>query len=306
MSLGGDLYLLDAKAPEKPRHVIHGHNKNITALSVAPASNNIYTGSYDGVVNRWDLSTATATPVSGKGHTNAVVQLHLLGNDLISVGMDDSLRVTPTGTLQYAADKVATDGQPSDVAVGKSGVSIVGTVNGVQVVRGGKVVGNVKLPDVTAVALSTDENTVAVGTKAMKIHLYSLSGSTLTQKSVLSAHRGAITRLAYSADSQYLASADTNREILVWPSSGGDQPKVSGWVFHAARVNDLAWSPDNIHLASVSLDQSIIIWNVNDISTRIQQKQAHVGGVNAVRWLDANTLVTVGQDSSAKTWAVKF
>ncbi len=53
--------------------------------------------------------------------------------------MDDSLRVTPTQTLQYSADKVATDGLPSDVTVGKGGLSVVGSVNGVQVVRGGKV-----------------------------------------------------------------------------------------------------------------------------------------------------------------------
>ncbi len=83
------------------------------------------------------------------------------------------------------------------------------------------------MPEVTAVAISGDESTVAVGTKAQKIHLYTLSGSTLTPKSVLSSHRGAITRLAYSPDGQYLASADTNREILVWNASGGDQPKVS-------------------------------------------------------------------------------
>jgi len=81
---------------------------------------------------------------------------------------------------------------------------------------------------------------------------------------------------------------------------------VHGWVFHTARVNDVAWSPDNVHLASVSLDQSIIVWNVKEPTVRIQQKNAHQGGVNAVRWIDTNTLVTAGQDCTAKTWTVKF
>jgi hypothetical protein len=36
------------------------------------------------------------------------------------------------------------------------------------------------------------------------------------------------------------------------------------------------------------------------------QKNAHVGSINACRWLDDSTLITVGQDCCAKTWTVKF
>jgi len=304
MSLSGDLNILDPNS-DKLRTIIKGHNKNITALAVVPSSNNFYTGSYDGIVNRWDATNAVATSISGKGHTNAIVSLHLVGSDIVSAGMDDSVRVTPSSSLAYAADKTATDGLPADIGVGKSGLAVVATVNAVQVVRGGKVVGSVKLADNTAVAVSPDESTVIVGSKSGKLTVYSLAGNNITQKAVLEGHRGAVTRIAYSQDGSHFASGDTNRELLIW-AAGGSSPKHSGLVFHSARINDVAWAPDNVHVASVSLDQSIIIWNINDINSRIVQKQAHVGGVNGARWLDANTLVTIGQDSSAKTWVAKW
>jgi len=278
MSLSGNLALLDPNS-NKTRAVIYGHNKNITALSVQ--GNNVYTGSYDGLVNRWELGKGIPQPVTGKGHTNAVVQLHAVDVNLYSTGMDDSVRITPTGALAYGADKIATDGLPADLAVGKSGVAVVATVNAVQVIRGGKVVGSVKSADSTAVAISPDESIVAVGNKANRITVYTLSGNNLTQRDVLEGHRGAITRIAYSPDGHHLVSADTNRELIVWPSTG-KTAKITGWVFHSARINDVAWSPDNVHIASASLDQSFIVWNINDQNIRIQQKQAHIGGINTL------------------------
>ena len=54
-----------------------------------------FTGSYDGRVLFWDSETKLATPVTGPGHTNQIVKLVNAdqGNDVISVGMDDTMRV---------------------------------------------------------------------------------------------------------------------------------------------------------------------------------------------------------------------
>jgi len=310
MSLTGDLAFLDPNSPDRPHRVIRGHNKFITAAAWDNSSKSIISGSYDSVICRWDPNTALATPITGKGHTNGIVQLHVEGGALYSAAMDDSVRVTqlPSGSgaaPAYGADKAALSGQPADLAVGKSGLAVAATVNSVQVLRNGKVVGSVQAPDNTAVAISNDGRSVLVGNKAAKINVYSLDGDNLKLQLTLDQHRGAITRIAFSPDGAHWASADTNREILVWPTNG-NAPKVTGWVFHNARVNDLAWHTDNVHIASVSLDQSIIVWNVSQPTVRIQQKNAHLGGVNIVRWIDDSTLLTAGQDSCLKTWAIKF
>jgi len=304
MSLSGDLTYLDLNNPDKPLQVIKGHNKFVTALTYDSDNKQIITGSYDSVINRWNPETAHATQFSGKGHTNAISQLHVSSGQLYSASWDDSVRVTPLAGGAYSADKIATDGQPADLAVAL-GIAVAATVNAVQVIRNGKVVSSVKAKDNTAVGISPDSRTVVVGNKDNKLTVYSLEGDQLKQQYVLDHHRGAISRISFSPNGQLWASADTNRAIFVWEANG-KEPKVRDWVFHTARVNALAWSPDNVHLASVSLDQSIIVWNAQQPTVRLQQKNAHQGGINAVRWINETTLVTAGQDSAAKTWTVKF
>lgn len=53
------------------------------------------------------------------------------------------------------------------------------------------------------------------------IHLYGLSGTSLSEGKALTGHRGALTALTYSPDGQYLASADHNRDIFVWDVKSG-------------------------------------------------------------------------------------
>merc|ERR1712100_853701 len=154
--------------------------------------------------------------------------------------------------------------------------------------------------EATAVAVSPAGNEVLVGGRNNIIQRYTLSGGKLTAKDQLTKHRGAITRIAYSQDGKMFASADTNRDVIVWDAASG-QPKVSDWCYHTSTVKDIAWSPD-----SVSLDQQIIVWNVNEQNKRIVQKLAHQGGVNCVRFLDANTLVTGGQDCAVRSWTISY
>jgi len=46
------------------------------------------------------------------------------------------------------------------------------------------------------------------------------------------------------------------------------------------------------------------VWSIQDRDNRVQVKQAHQGGVNAVRWWNANTIISVGQDCTTKSWNV--
>ena len=51
--------------------------------------------------DRWDASTGMCEPISGKHHKNQVSKLAIEGNNLYSISMDDSLRVTSTETNEY-------------------------------------------------------------------------------------------------------------------------------------------------------------------------------------------------------------
>jgi WD40 repeat protein len=55
-----------------------------------------------------------------------------------------------------------------------------------------------------------------VGAKDNSIHIYSISGTSLSEQAVLTGHRGFLTAMAYSPDGKHFASADQNRDIFVW------------------------------------------------------------------------------------------
>lgn len=92
LSLTGDLNYLDPSS-EKPRRVVTGHQKAITALKATRESKTLFTGSYDGRICRWDTTTGTAGLVDGKGHIGNVAGFaQTAAGSVISVGWDDQAR----------------------------------------------------------------------------------------------------------------------------------------------------------------------------------------------------------------------
>eukprot|EP01113_Clastostelium_recurvatum_P019475 TRINITY_DN2296_c0_g1_i4.p1 TRINITY_DN2296_c0_g1~~TRINITY_DN2296_c0_g1_i4.p1 ORF type:complete len:628 (-),score=239.85 TRINITY_DN2296_c0_g1_i4:46-1854(-) len=307
VNLNGDLTYLDPANPAQPHRVLRGHNRFITALAFDKRAGTFYTGSYDASIVQWDVNTGSTQPMEGQGHTNSVTSIKIQGDHLITCSMDDTVRITPLDSRKYG-DSIPLDGQPAGIAVGTKQQDLIVAVThkALVVIRNGKVVSS-KAADFqpSAVALSTDETEVAVGGKDNKIRLYSLDGGVLTEKKVLEGHRGALTNVQYSPDGQWLASADQNRDIFVW-STATHQIKIQGWVFHSARVNSLAWAPNSLYLASGALDLSVYVWSIEKPDKRVVVKLAHQGGVNDVVWMDDNTLASVGQDATIKTWNIKY
>ena len=54
VSLSGDLNYFDPRVGSSPVKVVSGHSKTITALTAAPGDE-LYSASYDGVINRWKV-----------------------------------------------------------------------------------------------------------------------------------------------------------------------------------------------------------------------------------------------------------
>lgn len=51
VALSGDIYYHDINNPSKPKRVVHGHNKFITALAYDSQNKALYSGSYDGLID---------------------------------------------------------------------------------------------------------------------------------------------------------------------------------------------------------------------------------------------------------------
>lgn len=306
LDLRGHLSYLDPHSPNTPVKVIKGHNKSIESVAYHAPSNTLYTGSYDAVVTRWNESTGENTQVGGDGHKNSVIAMHFQGDDLYTVSMDDTLRVTTHGR-DYTGERVLLGAKPFGLAVAprSKGLALSGTFDKkVLLVRNGRIV---HTKDVAytpnAFAFSSDESEVAVGGDDKKIHVYKLSGDNLGAETVLEGHLDTPTAIDYSPDGRYMASADKNRQVFVWENHS---LLIRDWVYHTASVGGIKWSPNSQYLASGALDTKVIVWNIQDPKTRLTIDAAHHGGINAVEWIGNDTVVSVGQDSSARTWHVKW
>jgi len=306
VGLNGDIYYLDRDHPNQPRHIIKGHNKFVTALAVDNARNQVYTGSYDSLIIKWDVATGSTQTLSGNGHTNQIQRLKVAGDTLVSAAMDDSIRFSHIGSTSYG-DAVSTDSPPQDIAVNSrdSSLTVAVTLKSVLVLRNGRIASTLNVNfQPTSVAISPNGRTVTVGGKDNKVHVYDLNGDNLSESRALDKHRGALTAMEFSPNGEYLATSDSEkREIIVWNTSDFSI-KVEGWCFHTAAVRSIAWTSDSLKLASGSLDQDVYVWNLNQPSKRIHIPRAHQGGVNSVAWLDDLNLATAGQDMSWKSWSV--
>lgn len=308
IALGGEIYYLDPSNPSKPKKVVRGHNKFVTSLAYDAASGSFISASYDALMLKWNAATGENEGFSGKGHSNQINKVAIQGGNVVSSALDDTIRITSLTGRTYSADAIKVSTPPADIAVGHKDTSLIlaATMDSIVVIRNGQAVNThaVKFQP-ASIALSVDETQVAVGGKDNNIYLFNLSGDKLTETDVLKEHRGAVSCVTYSPDGKYLASADWNRSVVVWDVAS-KSIKENGWVFHNARVNSLSWAANSVHLASAGLDGLIYVWNLEAPTKKVTIKDAHRGGVNVVCFVDANTLVSGGQDCTLKTWALNL
>jgi WD40 repeat protein len=117
------------------------------------------------------------------------------------------------------AEHVDIGSQPKDLALALNSpeLALIAIESGVVLLNGSKIVATVNLGFVvTACTISPDGSEAIVGAQNGKLHIYSISGDTLTEQTVLEKHRGAISAIRYSPDVSMFASADLNREAVVW------------------------------------------------------------------------------------------
>lgn len=128
-------------------------------------------------------------------------------------------RVPLQGENFGPAEQVDVGSQPKDVslALNPPELALIAIESGIVLLTGSKIVSTINLGfTVTACTISPDGSEAIVGGQDGKLHIYSVSGDTFTEQSVLEKHRGAISVIRYSPDFTMFASADLNREAVVW------------------------------------------------------------------------------------------
>ncbi|KNE58011.1 hypothetical protein AMAG_04838 [Allomyces macrogynus ATCC 38327] len=315
-SLNGQFNYLDQASGTVSR-IVHGHSKNITTMAYDATSRNLYTASYDGNVRKWseeDWSTG-AVPVAGASeHTNQVSQLALSGDrevaDVFTVSMDDTSRAVAGATFVDSAT-VKLPAQPTSVAVTAAPTRYVATVDGLVLVGAdGTVAPIAEVPEASVVAASFDRSLLAVAAdKTVRVYnVDTASGVVAAWDSPVATcenARAAVTALAFSPDASLLAVGDAGSKIHVYDVAAGGAVKLHQWVFHTARVTSVSWAADGLHAVSTSLDTSVIVWSVERPMKHVIIRNAHTEAATAAAFVDADVVVSAGNDSAIKHWKIK-
>ncbi|KAF7980578.1 hypothetical protein HWV62_37755 [Athelia sp. TMB] len=308
LSLSGDLNVFDRRASDKPSRVIKGAQKPIS--SIVPQSEGTFiAGTADGRVVSYNL-TGEASYVEGTGHATLITGMAPSpSGKVFSIGYDDRVREINGGN--YTAANISTASQPKSIAISPDATIFVAEINGIEAIRDNQKISELKTSYEPS-AVAAISSFVAVG-EAGKVHIHEWDGKSLKEVAELTGNKDTVTALAFSPDGTLLASGDSKGTIMLFAldaTSSQWQYKSNRWSRHTSRVNSLSWTSDSKHLASGSLDTDVYIWSVERISSNIPIKNAGMGGVNSVLWIEDKAgsakLASAGADACVRIWEVKF
>lgn len=300
VSLSGDLYFFEEGSSE-PSHVIRGHQKAVTAISVSGTT--VYLGSYDGRICAWpNLADREIKPKYIGDKEHLVASLESANSTLIATSWDDTANAFGSETWS-----VGLGAQPKAVSsVTKSGLFAVALADDVVSVlsKDGKKVIQKKFSYEPAAIDMTDSIVVVSDARSFETHFYAASSLEPIQGHTLkSIAKPASARI--SSDGAFLAVGDSSGKIVLYDIENR-KVKTSRWVFHTARVTSISWRSDSKYAVSGSVDGSVIVYSVERPMSNLRASGAHKEGVNGVAWMGNDSVVSVGGDATVKVWSVKI
>lgn len=307
LSFSGDLNYL-SRSQKNPVQVIQGHQKSITACGLSKDSSTFFTASYDGLICGWNIETGLAKSIKdGPNHTNMVIQIHPCHDKMLSIGMDDTLRMIDTKLLTYKDDSICFDSLPKGLAfIEHQDFKIIITVSNIQIFENTK---KIISYDTSFQPNSIDKNKTnhdfAVGSDNGNVYLYQFQPNEkkIVEIGKITTNPTAITSLAYSPNGKYLAVGDGLGKIILYDAITREVI-TNRWIFHVGKITSISWNSASTHICSVSLDTHMYIYSVSNPNYHGVVKNAHLGGASGISWLSEDEILTVGADACVKRWKV--
>ncbi|TYH88457.1 hypothetical protein ES332_D01G190000v1 [Gossypium tomentosum] len=308
VSLSGTINLYSASDPDKQPLCLSGHMKNVNTLTLIESNEKIIlSSSFDGSILRWTPGTGHSGKLQRKD-SSQIKCLVATKEEIMTSGYDNKVwRISLDQDKAGEAEHIDVGSQPKDLSqtINSPDLALVSLDSGVVLLKDMQILSNINLGfSVTASVIAPDGSEAIVGGQDGKLHIYSVSGDSLTEEATLEKHRGPISVIRYSPDFSMFASADLNREAVVWDRTS-KEVKLNNMLFHTARINCLAWSPNSTMVATGSLDTCVIIYEVGKpASSRITVKNAHPGGVYGLVFIDDCNVASSGEDACIRVWKI--
>lgn len=314
VSLSGFINYLDKDNPEKPKKIIKGHNKSITALAsrTERGSDQILTGSHDGYLCRWSILSECHDRIKGS-HSNQVQDMAIGEDCIFSCGLDDTINAIELDGYNFVAnfEPIKLLNQPKGLAnVQGTKILVVACVNEIQVFDDHDLRVQLKIDyEPSSVDVGPDSLVVVGGFSDHKVHIYELQHETSETgekeikglKSVKNLeHTGGVTDVKMC--SKYLAACDANRKVVIYHLSDFTQVHQVEWGFHTAKVTCLSWLGSDL-LVSGGLDSNLIVWFPSEPTKHLIIRNAHPQSqITRVAFASEGRIVSTGQDASVRIW----
>jgi WD40 repeat protein len=156
------------------------------------------------------------------------------------------------------------------------------------------------MPDLSAVALSPDGDTLAIVAKDRAVQLWDLSENLGRQVGSIGIGTDKYTEVVFSQDGQYLALAAVEGIITIWDLETGQ--KVAELFDSPIQILQLAFSPSGLQLAAASEDGSLRIWSlISSEDEQILEEELH--GIRSVAYSPDGSLLAAGAgDGNLYLW----
>ncbi len=157
-----------------------------------------------------------------------------------------------------------------------------------------------------SLAFNPFRNRIAIGSSDGRIRLLDRQDSSVIFSAP--AHPPSCFCLSYSADGEWLYSGGRDARLTRWRVTDKGLEAARSVDAHGSTVNDLALHPDGQFLATASRDKTIKLWRADTLELlkvcEPIRDRGHVNSVNCLTWLDAQTLVTAGDDRRILEWTL--
>lgn len=317
ISLNGNINYLNANNSDTIDRIVKGHGKAIVASCLSADRSTLFTASFDGQVLYWNLQTGEGNLIEGTGHRSQVQSICRHGDNLITCGMDDTVRFISVEEKKYIEGKIVLlESQPQRLYAGKNNIAVVACSNALVLLDDDKIIQTLPIKyDLTCVAMSSCLGKVAVGTDHSKVLLFDVvneqEGVVLKEADPPSTPaNGKITDVKFSPDKTYLGMCTGNKQVKVVETADYKTERLSQ-ASHAVKVNSLAWTPNSQYITSCGIDGAVFTYCVKDGADKgervVTMRGAHAQSVDvtSVQWSSDHILITTGrQDCSIRLWKV--
>jgi WD40 repeat protein len=159
--------------------------------------------------------------------------------------------------------------------------------------------------DVSCLAFSPDEDSLAFGTWGREVHLLEIERGGPGR--VLARFDQPVGEVTWSPDGRFLTAAAyeargpdraVEREVFVWETKSATPRHLPG---HEASVFGVAFSPDSRWLASASLDHTVRLWEIATGQSRVLKGHGDLVA-NVAFTPDGRSLVSTSNDGTSRLW----